>query len=234
MAEEYAEKMARKTDAELRQYVTGRDQYRDDAVLAAFDELTRRGQPHPDEAQVRPGLEAVVREQVAREAAARQLAEQDELGATVTAAPVPELYSQSTIAIFSMLPMSMMIGGGVLLGMNLFRLGRKRALAGLILFILVYVRLGSEVMTWAIMQQGLNPFLATLLFNIPAVLAYLFWFWPRYVHTNTYRSRGIILPMLVCFMVYFALIWGLQKAMPYLIKQQPKNVQVEMERLMKQ
>lgn len=227
MAEEYADKMGRKTDAELHHYVTGRAQYRDDAVLAALDELTRRGQPHPDDAAVRPALAAVVQAQAAQAGEVRRLAEQE---AAVEALPVgPALYSPATIAMFSILPMSTMLGGGVLLGMNLFKLGRRRALLGLVLFIIAYIVAGSQLLTWAIMQQGLNPFLGTLLFNVPALLAYLLWFWPRYVATPTYRSRSILPPVIICFLV----IWGLQKAMPYLIKQQPKKVQLEMEQLMK-
>lgn len=230
MAEEYADKMARKTDAELRQYVTGRAQYRDDAVLAAFDELTRRGQPHPDETAVRPELEVAVQAQTeaARATEARQLAERDVIAGPETAT-LPALYSQSTIAIFSLLPMSM-IGGGVLLGMNLFRLGRKRAVLGLVAFMLLYLFVMGEVIQWAIFRQGLHPFFAGLLFNIPAILVYLRWFWPRYVHTEQYRSRSIIIPMLVS----FAIVWGLQQALPYLAKRQPKEMQQRMERLMKQ
>lgn len=230
MAEEYADKMARKTDAELRQYVTGRAQYRDDAVLAAFDELTRRGQPHPDDALVRPELETVVRAQaeVARAAEAQQLVER-EATTEPEAANLPALYSQSTIAIFSLLPMSM-IGGGVLLGMNMFRLGRKRAVLGLVAFMVAYLFVMGSVMQWTVLQQGLDPFVAGLLFNIPAILVYLRWFWPRYVQTEQYRSRSIIIPMLVS----FAIVWGLQQALPYLAKRQPKEVQQQMEQLMKQ
>ncbi|UOQ54288.1 hypothetical protein [Hymenobacter cellulosivorans] len=230
MAEEYADKMARKTDAELRQYVTGRDQYRDDAVLAAFDELRRRGQPHPDEELVRPALETAVQAQVARETAAREQAELEARAAdpaTVSAA-MPELYSPSSIAIFSMLSMTM-LGGGVLLGINLFRLGRKRALLGLLLFIVLYLGVAGLVLQWAMFQQGLHPFLGNLLFNVPAILVYLLWFWPRYVQTEQYRSRSIIIPILIS----FAIVWGLQQALPYLIKQQPKKVQAEMEQLLR-
>jgi hypothetical protein len=228
MAEEYADKMARKTDAELQQYVAGRAQYRDDAVLAALDELTRRGQPHPDDAQVRPALEAEVQaQQQAQELAARVHAEREAAPAPLT--PGPTLYSPLTIAMFSMLPMSTMIGGGVLLGMNLFRLRRLRALLGLVLFVLFYLVVGSQLLTWAILQQGLNPILGTLLFNVPAVLAYLLWFWPRYVGVDTYRSRSILPPVVICFL----LIWGLQRLMPYLISQQPKQVQREMQELLK-
>jgi hypothetical protein len=231
MAEEYADKMARKTDAELHQYVTGRAQYREDAVLAALDELTRRGQPHPEEAALRPALTVVVQEQQAREAAARQLAEAPEEDEAELPQNVPALYSPSTIGLFTMLPLPMltMIGGGVLLGMNLFRLRRLRALAGLTLFVIAYLVVGSQLLAWAIMYQGLNPFLGTMLFNIPALMAYLLWFWPRYLATPAYRSRSIVPPVVVCFLV----LWGLQRLTPYLLKHQPKEVQLEMERLMK-
>jgi hypothetical protein len=56
--EDYAAKMALKPDAALREYVTGHAQYREDAVLAALDELRRRGQPALEEATLRPQLEA--------------------------------------------------------------------------------------------------------------------------------------------------------------------------------
>jgi hypothetical protein len=79
------------------------------------------------------------------------------------------------------------------------------------------------------MQQGINPFLAALIFNGGALAAYLLWFWPRYVGTTSYRSRSLLLPILLCFL----LVLGLQKMMPYLIKQQPKEVQQEMEQLIK-
>ncbi|MCC2545890.1 hypothetical protein LJY25_05495 [Hymenobacter sp. BT175] len=227
MAEEYADKMARKTDAELREYISGRAQYREDAVLAAFDELARRGQPHPDEAALRPELEQVVQEQQKQAVAARQLAERET--EAEPEANLPALYSKGTIAMFSMLPMSMMIGGGVLLGMNLFRLGRKWALLGLVGFVIGYVLLGGQVLNWAILQQGLDPFVGTLLFNVPATLIYIFWFWPRYVQATAFRSRGIMLPIVICFLI----VWGLQKAMPYLIKQQPKEVRDKVEQLMK-
>ena len=52
--EDYAAKMLLKTDAALREYVTGHVQYREAAVLAALDELRRRGQPAPEEAALRP------------------------------------------------------------------------------------------------------------------------------------------------------------------------------------
>ncbi|WP_170865164.1 hypothetical protein [Hymenobacter psychrotolerans] len=209
-----------------------RAEYQEEAVLAALDELERRGESLPDAAALRAELLPIVeqqrQQQLLREREKVQAAAEQN-PAEPAVAEGPALYSPGTIVLFSMLPMSMMIGGGVLLGMNLFRLGRKRALLGLVLFIIVYMLVVSNVLAWA-MLQGLNPYVAIVLFNVPAVLAYLLWFWPRYVRTTTYRSRSLIPPIVICFLV----VWGLQKAMPYIIKQQPKEVQMQMEQMMKQ
>jgi hypothetical protein len=228
MAEEYAAKMATKSLAELLQYVTARYQYREDAVLAALDELARRGQPYAEAETLRPSLEAAVREQEVQQAAARQLSEVDNSEvATEVATTETALYSPISITILSVF--FSMLAGGILLCMNLFRLGRVRAMMGLILFLVVYLVVGTQLLMWGIMQQGINPFLAALIFNGGALAAYLLWFWPRYVGTTSYRSRSLLLPILLCFL----LVLGLQKMMPYLIKQQPKEVQQEMEQLIK-
>ncbi|UOQ66027.1 hypothetical protein [Hymenobacter volaticus] len=232
MADEYAEKMSRKPLSELLLYVRNRAEYREDAILAALDELDRRGE-HPAEAvalraELMPIVEQQRQQKAATVVAKPSLKEQAESAQAEEEAPA--LYSPGTIVLFSILPISMMIGGGVLLGINLFRLRRMRALLGLIVFIVVYMMVGTQVLSWAVLQQGLNPFLGTLLFNVPAVLAYLLWFWPRYVQTDNYRSKSILPPIIICFLI----VWGLQLAMPYLIKQQPKEMQVKMEKMMKQ
>jgi hypothetical protein len=230
MTDDYAEKMSRKPLPELQLYVRNRTEYREDAVLAALDELERRGEQPLDAATIRAELWPVVEQQRQQEAVAKASRTSESLPDEDAALlEAPALYSPGTIVVFSMLPMSMMLGGGVLLGINLFRLRRIRALLGLVLFVLVYLAVGSRLLTWAVLEQGFNPLMATLLFNVPAVLVYLFWFWPRYVNTATYRSRSILPPIIVCFLI----VWGLQKAMPYLIKQQPKEVQMEMEQFMK-
>ncbi|MDF7812742.1 hypothetical protein [Hymenobacter sp. YC55] len=230
MADEYAEKMSRKPLSELLLYVQNRAEYREDAVLAALDELERRGEHPAEAATLRSELGPIVEQQRQQRAAAviAKPSVRDDADSAQDEEEAPALYSPGTIVLFSILPISMMIGGGVLLGINLFRLRRMRALLGLIVFIVVYMMVGSQILTWAILQQGLNPFLGSLLFNVPAVLAYLLWFWPRYVHTDNYRSKSILPPILICFLI----VWGLQLAMPYIVKQQPKEVQAKMEKMM--
>jgi hypothetical protein len=54
-------------------------------------------------------------------------------------------------------------------------------------------------------QKGkLSPFLLPLL-NLPAILAYILWFWPRYVGTYQFQPRGWLMPLLICFIVVMGL-----------------------------
>jgi hypothetical protein len=120
--EDYAAKMLLKTDAALREYVTGYVQYREAAVLAAFDELRRRGQPAPEEAALRPGLEEAAAAQRAAEEAAEAERRQADEAEDPTAVAGPALYSPITIVLFS-IPFTF-LAGGTLLGINLWRLDR--------------------------------------------------------------------------------------------------------------
>ena len=232
--EDYAAKMLPKTDAALREYVTGHAQYREAAVLAALDELRRRGQPAPEEAALRPGLETGAAAQrtldEAAEIKSRLAPRPTPTGADPTAEAAeaeagPALYSPVTIVLFS-IPFTL-LAGGTLLGLNLWRLDRKRALLGLVLFVGAYLLAGALVLSWALPRYGLSPWYGPL-FNLPAILAYVLWFWPRHVGTTNYRSRSWFLPLLVC----FALVYGVQKLQTYLVQQQPKEVRQQMERMM--
>ena len=64
-----------------------------------------------------------------------------------------------------------MLAGGVLLGLNLWRLDRKRVLLGLILFIGAYMLLGALLLSWALPCHGLSAWYGPL-FNLPAILLY--------------------------------------------------------------
>jgi hypothetical protein len=225
--EDYAAKMLLKTDAALREYVTGHVQYREAAVLAALDELRRRGQPAPEEAELRPSLEEAAAAQRAVEEAAEAERQQATLEADPTASDNtgPALYSPITIVLFS-IPFTL-LAGGILLGLNLWRLDRKRALLGLVLFLVAYLTLGAVALSWALPRYGLSQWYGPL-FNLPAILAYVLWFWPRNVGTVNYRSRSWLPPLLVC----FALVFGLQKLNSYLMQKQPKEVREQLEKMM--
>lgn len=222
--EDYAAKMQLKSDAALREYVTGYAQYREAAVLAAFDELRRRGQPAPEEESLRPSLQVAAEAQRQLEAAAEAERQQALVDADPEAAEAasPSLYSPITIFLFSFFSMPI---GGILLGLNLYRLGKKRALLVLVAFVVAYMVVGRLLMQVAVTRLGLSPVLGGLVFNIPAAVAYVLWFWPRYVGVTVFRSRSVLVPILI----YMLLAWGAVKIIPYL----PKGERQELERIMR-
>lgn len=199
--EDYAAKMQLKSDAALREYVTGYAQYRDEAVLAALGELRRRGQPAAEEAELRPLLEAAVQQQ----AAAAAIALPNSISAQVSSEEEqPALYTPGVIILFSVL-FNTIITGAVLLAINLRRLKQTKALWGLAAFVLAYLVLEGVVVSMFFAQKAkLSPFLIPLL-NLPAILAYILWFWPRYVGTYQFQPRSWLMPLLICFIIVMAL-----------------------------
>lgn len=199
--EDYAAKMALKPDAELRNYVSGYAQYREAAVLAALAELRHRGQPAPEEAVLRPQLEAVVQTQAAAALAAAPVRPD---GAGLPEAEQPTLYTPGVIVLFSVL-FNTILTGAVLLALNLRRVGRGRAIWGLAAFVVAYL-LGESLLLNYLMKQhyALNPWLLSAL-NLPAILIYVLWFWPRFVGTYQFRPRGWLLPLLLCFVLFTGL-----------------------------
>jgi hypothetical protein len=197
--EDYAAKMALKPDAALREYVTGYTQYREDAVLAAFAELRRRGTPAPEEAALRPQLEAAVQQQQAAELATRA----SEAAAEVPDADAPALYTPGAIVLFSVL-FNTIITGAILLAINLRRLKQTQAIWRLVGFVVAYLLAEAVLINLFMQQYALNPLVLSLL-NLPAILVYIFWFWPRYVGTSQFQPRSWLIPLLVCFIVMMAL-----------------------------
>ena len=200
--EDYAAKMALKTDAALREYVTGHAQYREEAVLAALAELRQRGRPAPEEAALRPQLEAA-----AQQAAAAVLASAAPTRPVDPAALPPEdqpvLYTPGVIVLFSVL-FNTIIAGAVLLAINMRRLKQTRAIWGLAAFVVAYL-IGEAILVNMFMQTyKLSPLFVSLL-NLPAILAYILWFWPRYVGTSQFQPRGWLVPLLVCFVILLLL-----------------------------
>ncbi|MCA8832415.1 hypothetical protein [Hymenobacter pini] len=195
MAEEYADKMGRKTDAELRDYVDNRFQYREDAVLAALQEAERRQLPLPgvDVAQLRQELAVVVD---AQQTALRQ--REAEQAKAEVAEEGPLLYSPTAITVFSLCVSPLV--GAILLVANLRKLHRSSGIGPLVLFVLAY--LGVRVLLWSSGQMGLM-----LVAEVVAVLAYSLWFWPRYIGVNQFQSRNWAVLFLICLAA--SLAWGL-------------------------
>ncbi|MDU0370695.1 hypothetical protein ACFPAF_09850 [Hymenobacter endophyticus] len=197
MAEEYADKMSRKTDAELRDYVANRFQYREDAVLAAIQEAERRqlALPDLDVAQLRQELSAVITQQ---QATRQQLEAEQAQAETEVPEAGPLLYSPTAITVFSLCVSPVV--GAVLLAINLRRLQRVGATGRLVLFVLAYL-----AVRLALVASG--QMVLALIAEVGAVLAYSLWFWPRYIRVSQFQSRNWAVLFLVC--VAVSLAWGL-------------------------
>jgi len=202
MAEDFAAKMGRKTDAELRQYVDRYTDYREEAVLAALDELERRGRVVAEAGTIRTDVQPVV-EQRAAEAATAHAAEAAATVVEPDPATGPALYSPATIAIFSVL--FSFLAGGVLLVINLFKLDKQSKALRLLLFIVLYLVGSSYLLQWAIAQFGPEARWVSAAVNLGAVVAYLWFFWPRYVGQRSYLSRGWLPALVVCLLLFGSL-----------------------------
>lgn len=209
MAEDYAAKMSRKTDAELRDYVLNRYQYQEEAVLAALQEAEQRQLTLPgvDAPQIRQELAGIVTQQQA----ARQQAEVVQAAAEAEALDEgPRLYSPTAITLFSLCFSTLL--GGILLALNFRTLHRKGATLRLVAFFVGYLLVKS-------MLFSLGLFAFFFVADLVAVLAYNLWFWPRYVGVERYQSRSWLVLFLACLAGYLALIMLLQQQMPQLQQQ---------------
>jgi hypothetical protein len=216
--EDYAAKMALKSGAELRQYVVGHAQYREEAVLAALAELRQRGQPAPEEAALRPQLE-VAAQQAQATAATRQVTE-----AAEEEAELPQLYSPAGIVVISV--MFSVVAGAVLLALNLRKLKRNDVIIGLAAFVAAYLIGEFLLYKWLIAQHMFSPLIAFLI-DLPIIIAYVWWFWPRYVGTYQFQPRNWLLPLGICLLLKFAAAYMLLQnpTTAQLLKQQIEQMQ---------
>jgi hypothetical protein len=195
--EDYAAKMALKPDAALHEYVTGHAQYREEAVLAALNELRQRGQPAAEDAVLRPQLEAVV--QLAQANADALVAADPE----VDVADLPRLYSPAGIVVVS--ATLSVVAGAVLLALNLYRLKKGSIIVWLAAFVIVYVIARAFLLKWLIAQHLFSPWTAPLI-DLPVIIAYVWWFWPRYIGTYQFQPRNWLLPLGIFLLVVFVFL----------------------------
>ncbi|TGE05487.1 hypothetical protein [Hymenobacter fodinae] len=202
MAEEYAAKMSRKTDAELLLYLRNRAEYREEAVLAALTEAQQRQLPVEEfnPAALRAELEPIAAQQQAAEAQRLAASQQQRAAAELPEETGPALYSPLTITLFSVL--FSLFAGAILLILNFRALGRKGATTRLVLFLIGYLIL------FAILLKAL-PQVAPFLMqfgSLPPIMAYNLWFWPRYIGAQQYQRRGWFAPFIICMAVSMLLL----------------------------
>jgi hypothetical protein len=160
-----------------------------------------------------------VQAQAAAAEADNQLRQADNLAA-VPEEEQPVLYTPGVIVLFSVF-FNTIITGGILLAINLRRLKQTRAIWGLVAFVIGYLLAEALVVNLLIQRYKINPLIIPLL-NLPGILVYVLWFWPRYVGRIQFRPRGWLIPMLVCLILFMAL----NMAVKYWLHQVPGAAQM--------
>ncbi|WP_196955429.1 hypothetical protein [Hymenobacter guriensis] len=202
--------MSRKSLPELYLYVHKRGEYREDAVLAALDELARRGEQPAEAEAIRAELLPIVEQQQEEK---KQLAVRDVEPTAATAyVPTedtgPALYTPGTIVLFSML--FSFLAGGILLVMNMFRLKEPGKAIRVVVFMAAFLAAQYYGLLWLNAEYGPQIQVAqvqivSVVVNFVAVLIYLLYFWPRYVGAQPYVSRRWLPALIVCLVLLYAL-----------------------------
>jgi hypothetical protein len=113
-----------------------------------------------------------------------------------------------------------MLAGGALMALNFKALRQTGATVRLVLFVIAYLVVGGLILQWLVQRYGLNPWFGAF-FDLPAIVVYIFWFWPRYVGAKPYQSRSWLLPFAICAAIKIGLsLWAI-RFLPQLLKAIP-------------
>ncbi|MDQ4140177.1 MAG: hypothetical protein M3142_06595 [Bacteroidota bacterium] len=190
----YVNKMAAKTELELLEYFHNHQKYVPEAVLAAVNELQKRGRTFTEAelATLEPERQAVRQaaiEEIARNAEAEEETEE-----------VPQLYTPSTILGFSIF--FSLLFGGVLLATNIRQIGNRRGSWAVIGFSILYMFI--EVVA---MYQFKRSSTMSLAFNLVGAFILNYYFWPKYVGVQrAYEAKPIWRPLVISILIVLPII----------------------------
>lgn len=209
MSEEsfFSMKMAKMSDAELKNYIQNKDDYQDYAVLTAVLELEKRGV-------------SVENAEILKE----KLAEKPTVENEVITAPIevisssstitPALYSTQSIFIFGAL--FSVFGGSILMVLNLFQLNKKNSGWYVIIGAVIYSFALSYIYTFlnitdkvaitnmASFEDLFTALLISLVSNVLGVYLLYHFIWKKEMPTESnYQKRSITKPILIILAINF-------------------------------
>ncbi|QMU30947.1 hypothetical protein [Adhaeribacter radiodurans] len=189
----YVDKMAGKTEVELLEYFQNHQKYVPAAVLAAVNELQKRGRTFTEAelATLEPERQAV------KQAALEEASENTE---AEEAEEVPRLYTPSAILGFSVF--FSLLFGGILLATNIRQIGNRRGSWAVIGFSLLFMFI--EVV---VMYQLKRSSTLTVAFNLAGAFILNYYFWPKYVGVQRpYEAKPIWRALLISILIVLPLI----------------------------
>jgi hypothetical protein len=138
-------RMAKLTNAELKNYLENKEDFQDYAVLAALLELEKRGIVVENSDEIKKELNEIKESKAVEIEPTIEEAIQNDASAIATDVALPALYSTQSIFIFGAL--FSVFGGGILMALNLFQLNKKNSGWLVIMGAILYSYLLSYIYT---------------------------------------------------------------------------------------
>ncbi len=202
MEMDFEKLMARKSDEDLKKYISDSARYTPEALTAAVSELKKRGQELNNEELTKINSEIEQKKEKEIKEAWTPYFDRNVTKESIA----PMFYSQKVVWVFSLL--FGVITGSILLSINLNKYNKKAAAVLTFLFGLAYSGLTIFVINY-MQSNGKSVSGKIYLFNFlgAAVLEYLFW--RKYIgKTTQYRTKPFGIPLIICIAISVLVIWA--------------------------
>ncbi|SNR53757.1 hypothetical protein [Lutibacter flavus] len=207
MSEEslFAIKMAKMSDAELKNHIANKDDYQDFAILTAVLELEKRGIPVENGEEIKQEL--IASETTKKETVDSSKQENNSFSNQSTA-----LYSTKSIFIFGAL--FSVFGGGILMALNLFQLNKKNNAFYVIIGSVVYSFILNYVYSFLNLTEkvaisnftSIDAIFTAILISVVSSLTGVYFlyelFWKKEIPSTTnYRNKSIWKPVVIILLI---------------------------------
>jgi len=195
---------AARSDEELMERVDNRQKYMPETIEASLAELQRRGKAFSDEELRYIHEDVQARRSHAEAITGRVGIFNSEYKNVIVEDPdAPRMYSIRAIYLFTFLTSPLF--GSIMMAMNLSKLGKGNAVAGVVLFGFGFTILGT------VLIGSMGP--APLIIGLAGAYCLIYLFWRPYIGFGTfYRARPIWVPLIIALIlttiVVLALIYS--------------------------
>lgn len=201
----FAIKMAKMSDAELKNHISNSSDYQDFAILTAVLELEKRGISVENGEEIKQKL--IASETTRKETISTPIEENNSYSNQTTA-----LYSTKSIFIFGAL--FSVFGGGILMALNLFQLNKKNNALYVIIGSVVYSFILNYVYSFLNLTEkvaitnftSIDAIFTAILISVLSSLTGVYFlyelFWKKEIpSTKNYRKKSIWKPVVIILLI---------------------------------
>lgn len=198
----YSRVMKKKEINELEDYVLQNEHYQDDAVIAAIWELGQRGISSPRIELLKETLSARIIPSPSVPLPSAAIQRKPYLAEGIG----PKLFDPNAVLVFGAL--FSVLGGAVLMALNLKQLGKTKSMALVVGLALVFSIVQSTVLSYI---QVTHPLITTLISLIGMALLHQFVWKKQVANPLAYQTRSMWIPVLIAVALGLLVFYALQK-----------------------